>query len=79
MFKVGTKAPTDQHLRNMKKAVTALSSKAFQAVKELSEYEGNPKIVDSNAITMSYLSRKEFVALKNRPTQQAICVQLLAR
>lgn len=78
MFKVGAKPPSDQHLINMKKALTNLSAKAFKAIRELSEHASTSNI-DSNAITIAYLSRKEFGALQDRPTQQAICVQLLAR
>ena len=78
-FKVGAAPPSNQHLRNMKKVVTALSPKAFKTIKELSEYDTNSKVIDGSAITITYLTRKSVVDLKDRPTEQALCVQLLAR
>ena len=67
--------PSPSTLRYWQTGVNNLHQESFQVLKEICE-DSSPK-VDSNAVTLLYLTRKEFAGYS--PVKQALCLHLLTR
>lgn len=74
---VGIASPSDFTIRQWLKGVLALCEAAFRALKEVCDSECDD--VDGNAVNLAFLTRKEFVDMKERPWQQVMCIHLLSR
>lgn len=78
VFQIGIECPKNTTLRSWKGAVSALSAPAFAAIKEVCE-EITTSTVDPGAVSLAYLTRKEFAEMKKTPTKQRLCILLLVR
>lgn len=68
-------APAKPSARNWKRGVDALHSEAFDVLEEACEPSEDD--VDGNAVTLTYLTRKEFRDVS--PLKQGRCIRLLTR
>lgn len=76
-WRAGTTPPTVQTLAKWKKAVFGLSTEAFSAVGEV--YNSREKGIDASAVSLNFLTKKNFIDLKETATAQALAVHMIAR
>ena len=75
IVKVGVTPPSKTTLRNWQLAVDALHQESFEALKEVCE--SDEAEVDGPAVTLTYLTRKEFAEFP--ALQQRFCIHLVSR
>eukprot|EP00904_Undaria_pinnatifida_P013509 jgi/Undpi1/9289/HiC_scaffold_26.g11747.m1 len=73
--RVGVTPPSKTTLRNWQQAVDALHQESFEALKEVCE--SDEAEVDGPAVTLTYLTRKEFAEFS--ALQQRFCIHLVSR
>lgn len=76
-FQASLNSPSIQTLTKWKKAVFAVSEEAFEALGEV--YNMRDEKVDPSAISLNFLTKREFIELRKKPPAQLLAIYIMAR